>query len=251
MTHRGGLWGLVVGLASLGIGVAAVVSAVVALAVVAGVASAIAAGFSVRASRRLRRAEHRIAGLTDQVSQLNEARSPSGGLSPTGGILTSASMRHPDDDALIDPATGLFSEGYFHVALDARISSARRYLRPASIVMLEVVRGLASGNPFPEEPATVAKGIKMTLREADTACRMADGRFALVLEDTPENGAIWTVERVRRHLADEASDQTLWAGVASYPAHGFDPEELIAQSLVALAAAKEWRQDRIEVAVAS
>ena len=166
-----------------------------------------------------------------------------------GNILISA--RRIDTIAIIDPDTGLFSEGYFRVALDARISSARRYLRPASVVMMEVVRGLLSGNPRPEDPTTVAKGITKTLREVDTACRMADGRFALVLEDTPENGAIWTVDRLRRRLADEDDDQTLWAGVATYPAHGLDAEELIERSLAALAAAKEWRQDRIEVAAAS
>ena len=230
----------------IGVGVAAVVSAVAALAVIAGVVSAIAAAASVRASRRVRRADDRIAGLTDQVSELKQARAPSA----TGGILMPESVRR-SDDAIIDPDTGLFSEGYFRVALDARISSARRYLRPASVVMMEVVRGLLSGNPRPEDPTTVAKGITKTLREGDTACRMADGRFALVLEDTPENGAIWTVDRLRRRLADEDDDQTLWAGVATYPAHGLDAEELIERSLAALAAAKEWRQDRIEVAAAS
>lgn len=88
------------------------------------------------------------------------------------------------------------------------------------------------------------------MRDADTACRMDDGRFALVLEDTPENGAIWTVERVRRRLAEAAPGQTLWAGVACYPAHAFDSDEILAQTEQALQAAREWRQDRIEVAVA-
>lgn len=155
-----------------------------------------------------------------------------------------------ESDLLADPQTGLFSEGYFRVALDARISAARRHLRPVAVVILDVVQGLESGRPVPADPKLVAESISATVRDADTACRMDDGRFALVLEDTPENGAIWTVERVRRRLAESAPGQTLWAGVACYPAHAFDSDEILAQTEQALQAAREWRQDRIEVAVA-
>ena len=71
-----------------------------------------------------------------------------------------------------------------------------------------------------------------------------------MLEDTPENGAIWTMERVRRRLVEDSPDLTLWAGVACYPAHAFDGDDLMEQVRVALTAAREWNQDRIEVAVA-
>lgn len=165
----------------------------------------------------------------------------------TGGPAARSSR---ESDLLADPQTGLFSEGYFRVALDARISAARRHLRPVAVVILDVVQGLDSGRPVAADPKLVAESIAATVRDADTACRMDDGRFALVLEDTPENGAIWTVERVRRRLAEAAPGQTLWAGVACYPAHAFDSDEILAQTEQALQAAREWRQDRIEVAVA-
>ena len=71
-----------------------------------------------------------------------------------------------------------------------------------------------------------------------------------VLEDTSENGAIWTVERIRRQLLGAQAGVTLWAGVACYPAHAFDSDEILAQTEQALKAAREWRQDRIEVAIA-
>ncbi|MCB1016976.1 MAG: diguanylate cyclase [Acidimicrobiales bacterium] len=168
-------------------------------------------------------------------------------LPPDAGAPARASR---ESDLLADPQTGLFSEGYFRVALDARISAARRHLRPVAVVILDVVQGLESGRPVPADPKVVAESIAATVRDADTACRMDDGRFALVLEDTPENGAIWTVERVRRRLAEAAPGQTLWAGVACYPAHAFDSDEILSQTEQALRAAREWRQDRIEVAIA-
>jgi GGDEF domain-containing protein len=163
---------------------------------------------------------------------------------PVGG---STSVR--SGAALTDAETGLFSQEYFDVAIDARIAAARRHLRPVGVVMLEVVEGLRSGSAVPASPTRIAEAIQATLREADTACRRSDGRFALLLEDTPENGAIWTVERIRRYLSERDDSLTLWAGVACYPAHGFSSEVLLGLANDALDAAREWRQDRIEVAV--
>ncbi len=42
----------------------------------------------------------------------------------------------------------------------------------------------------------------------------------------------------------------MWAGVACYPAHAFSTDELLDQASPALDAAREWKQDRIEVATA-
>jgi GGDEF domain-containing protein len=86
------------------------------------------------------------------------------------------------------------------------------------------------------------------LREADTACRLTDGTFGILLEDTPENGAIWAVERLRRAMADDDPGLTVWAGISVYPAHGFTSTELLDAADIALQQAREWRQDRIEIA---
>ena len=156
----------------------------------------------------------------------------------------------PPVDNLTDPETGLLNEQFFAVTLEARISAARRHLRPVAVVVLEVVEGIHDTEPRPADAPTIAAAIEKTLREADTACRLADGRFGLVLEDTPETGAVWTVERLRRNLAPDNPSYTMWAGVACYPAHAFGAEEILDRADQALVAAKEWRQDRIEVATA-
>ena len=156
---------------------------------------------------------------------------------------------------ITDP-TGLFSEDYFHIAVETRVSAARRHLRPVAIVLFDVVQGVRSGEPTRVAPEPVVQAIRTTLREADTACRLADGRFGFVLEDTPEDGAIWTVERLRRALTDsnEAERdvvQTRWAGIACYPAHAFSASETLAKAQAAFEAAKDWPQDRIEVATST
>ncbi len=205
----------------------------------AALASVLAVAAVVVAVRRLRQA----------TAKLDEAATRLDSLEDEGAVAsTPAPLPDASSNTLTDQSTGLFSQEYFDVALDARLSAARRHLRPVALVLLEVVEGLADGSPRPAAPRTVADSISATIRDADTACRMTDGRFGLVLEDTPENGAIWTVERIRRHLAGVSTGLTLWAGVACYPAHAFDAGEILTQADTALTSAREWRQDRIEVA---
>ncbi len=152
--------------------------------------------------------------------------------------------------ALTDAETGLFNEQFFRVTLETRVSAARRHLRPVAVVLVLVSRGVRDGAASPTEPAVVTQGVRATLRDADIACRLDDGRFALILEDTPENGAVWTVERIRRSLAGSDGGHTLWAGIACYPAHAFEAWALFDRAGAALEAAREWQQDRIEVATA-
>ncbi|MGI9614959.1 MAG: GGDEF domain-containing protein [Acidimicrobiales bacterium] len=168
-----------------------------------------------------------------------------------GGDEAALDPGRSDDEStgLIDSSTGLFSEGFFHVVLETRVAAARRHLRPVAVVLVEVVRGLPADDPTAIDAHLVADIFAETLREADTACRLeSSGYFALLLEDTPENGAIWTVERIRRQLVATQDGVTVRAGIACYPAHAFTPEGILDAAEQALVSAREWRQDRIEVA---
>jgi len=160
-----------------------------------------------------------------------------------------AAPQEPAPSALVDPVTGLFNAAFFHVAVETRITAARRQLRPVAVVLLEVREG-SSDAPEPTDPLILASIVRRTLRDADTACRLDDGRLGLVLEDTPEDGAIWAVERLRRALNASSPTQTQfrWAGIACYPAHAFDAKEALAKAERAFFSAREWKQDRIEVA---
>ncbi len=172
----------------------------------------------------------------------NEARQAIGADRADGGAA-------PPVDPVTDPITGLFNERFFMATLEKRVSAARRGLRPLGLVLLEVVTDVSSDHPRPSDPAIVAAALVHTLREADTVAHLDDGRFAVLLEDTPENGSIWTIERVRRRLGETHPGHTVWAGLSCYPSHAFEQDHLIAQARSALMAATEWRQDRIEVAI--
>lgn len=279
MLQRRGVIGLVFGVVALALGVAAWAGPennAGLLALLAGIlglgagAAALVGEFSddenealteartraEEASEQLQRTEDAIAHerkmrtkAEDQAATLQatlDAREAAGRVTPV------SDQSVPPDTAwsLTDPVTNLFSEAYFKVALDSRIASARRHLRPVAIGLLDVVEGVQGGEPNQADPMAVTACIRNTLRDADTACRLTDGSYALILEDTPENGAVWTVERIRRALTNQFPDITLWAGIACYPAHAFSTEELLDASRLALTAAREWKQDRIEVATA-
>jgi GGDEF domain-containing protein len=245
-----GLAGLWFGLAGLFAGLAAVLTESPVLAAAAGVL-ALGAGASVlRVAARANDAEAKVLSL-QQLLAIEPRTVPVVG-GGTGEALDPmpelAEAETLDGQKLTDSTTGLFNEHFFRVTLETRVAAARRHLRPVAVALVDVAEGVKTGSPGKLPPVQVADGIRRTLRDADVACRLDDGRFALILEDTPENGAVWTIERIRRRLAGVNPEQTLWAGVACYPAHAFDAWELYGRADQALVAAREWHQDRIEVA---
>jgi two-component system cell cycle response regulator len=252
---------LVLGVIGAAFGVASVVAGLPALGLVAGIA-ALLAGLSALVGARpdaadgtavedraerdelLDATRQELAAAHERVAELEAAALA------TSATAAATPPSRSDPAALTDPASQLFSEAYFRVALQSRLASARRHLRPVAVCLVEVAEGQVDEMPSSAPPDRVAEAIRQTLREADIACRLDDGTFAVILEDTPENGAVWTVERIRRNLVSRFGSHTMWAGVACYPAHAFSTEELLDQARAALVAAQEWKQDRIEVAVA-
>jgi len=232
-----------------------------------------AAGLSLMARRNRAEADaldQRVASMNEQIRQLERAvasqvQSRMTAEQAVGSLtsqLTDAERRAGDSlstpivlgagpangGGLTDQLTGLFNHEYFLVSLDGRIAAARRHLRPVAIAIIDVRLGREGDDRPIADPIQVAESLRSTLRESDTATRLSDGRFGVVLEDTPENGAIWTMERLRRDLAEKDPEFTVWAGVACYPAHAFDVVALIDRADKALEAAHDWNQDRIEVA---
>jgi GGDEF domain-containing protein len=55
--------------------------------------------------------------------------------------------------------------------------------------------------------------------------------------------------KTRRLLADQGLELTVWAGIASYPAHALEAREVLLRAQAALRLAREWSQSRIEVAL--
>ena len=129
----------------------------------------------------------RIAGADDLVPPPSSEPAPA----PMAPSVAGLQAAREGGSSLVD-AHGLFSQEYFLMAVETRVSAARRHLRPVAVVLFEVG---THDDGTRAAPALVATAIRATLREADTACRLSGDRYAFVLEDTPEDGALWTMER--------------------------------------------------------
>jgi len=260
-----------IGFLGLGAGILGAVTGRKKLALVSAGAAAAAALLARRDAAEASDLERRVDSMNEQIRQLENAvaaqvqsrMAAEEAVKSLSGQLSDAERRAGDSsrspivfntdgssEGLTDSETGLFNNEYFLVALDSRIAAARRHLRPVAIALIDIVEGREGDQRPPGNARMIADALRETLRESDTATRLDDGRFGVVLEDTPENGAIWTMERVRRRLVEDNPDLTLWAGVACYPAHAFDVGALIERADAALESAREWHQDRIEVATA-
>lgn len=146
-------------------------------------------------------------------------------------------MPEMPEHSVIDPITELPDGRYFEVAVDSRVAAARRHLWPVSIVLVQL--GFEDG---PDNEAarnrslrSFADIMRQTLREADIACRINDSTFGLILEDTSEEGGVWTAERLQIALAhDSTSISKLVAGVAAYPTHGLFSKDVLVRARAAL-----------------
>lgn len=214
---RRALPGLFGGLAGCTFAVAGAILPSPSLTVVAAACALLAGASSLALLERARLAEKRAAIAVAELATLRE-------IEQVGPLL---------ERTVLDPETGLPDVRFFEVALDTRISAARRHLWPVTVVLLEFT-------PHPEHRLGQSLGVfttllRSTLREADVACRIAPRTFALVLEDTNEAGGVWAAERIQIALArDVVGAQGLSAGVASYPTHGLAAGEVLARARGAL-----------------
>jgi diguanylate cyclase (GGDEF)-like protein len=262
---------LALGIGGLGIGILALVIDAAWLGAVAGAAALVVGLLALRITKQSRRHTDDAKIIQDQLNQLEQtaanqiqarisaeseaaiadqrARKAELGTDMLADRLKMLRTRRADTVRdITDPLTGLYGEEFFTATVDSRVAAARRHLRPVSVTIIEAMEGVGSNTPHPADPVTIANVLLETIRESDTAYRLIDGRFALILDDTPENGAIWTIERFRRRIIKELPELTVWAGVAGYPAHAFDADTVVRLAEEALHAAHDWGRDRIEVA---
>src|SRR4051794_16716519 len=257
------LAGFAAGLGGLGAGVAAGIASLPLLGVLAGALALGAAAMVLMLGDTVRRRDAEVAELQQRmeavradVEQLEEAAAAGRqAIRGAGTFAEMVAMRNVEltrqaGGGLLDEPTGLLDGRYFQPALNSRVAAARRLLRPVSVVLLDLepVEGVT-----PEVSAatyaTFAGVLRETLREADTACRIDDTRFGLILEDTPEGGGVWAAERIRAGFAREGGAvENLSAGVASYPSHALDADDLLVRTERALERAKASGRGQVEVA---
>ncbi|MDO8213336.1 diguanylate cyclase [Conexibacter sp. CPCC 206217] len=162
--------------------------------------------------------------------------------------------------ATTDALTQLPNRWALQDALQRMQAQANRSHRPLSLVLLDIDRFKVLNDTWGHDAgdrALVAVGRALTgeLRESDLAARTGGEEFAVLLPDTPLQGAMAVAEQLRGAIAAvdlDLDDHSLTAsfGVAVLGLHASDAEALMQVADRALYAAKRAGRDRVEVAEA-
>ncbi len=135
--------------------------------------------------------------------------------------------RQLEDQQLADADTGLMNQRALMLVLEPQTSRSRRYGNPLSVAVLDVQPGTGE-----ELPRRTAQLLKDRLRWADMLGHDADGRFVLVLPETPLAAAQAIVDKLRPALEDLLDGHPFRFGVAEWSKHD-DASQLLQRAVAA------------------
>jgi diguanylate cyclase (GGDEF)-like protein len=165
--------------------------------------------------------------------------------------------RTVEEQALVDPLTGLPNRRLAEGALETELARAGRFGEPLALVMtdLDDFKQINDrwGHPFGDEVLREFAGtLAESIREIDLAGRWGGEEFAVVLPGTDLEGGAELAERIRRRLGEivvvapdgERIEVTASFGVGAYPGVR-TKDDLVAAADAALYAAKRAGKDRV------
>jgi diguanylate cyclase (GGDEF)-like protein len=143
--------------------------------------------------------------------------------------------------SVTDELTGLSNYRYLQQRLAEEVVRARRYSKPVSLIMMDVddfkrfndSLGHVAGDTALAE---IGQILRASVREVDLAARYGGEEFSVVLPETDAAGAYIVAEKIREAIAthvfadhDGVRVTSLSAslGLATFPTHAADLEELL------------------------
>ncbi len=163
--------------------------------------------------------------------------------------------------SLRDPLTGLFNRRYLEVSLERETQRASRRGQPLSVLMLDIdhFKRFNDSHGHDAGDALLAQFgalLTRTVRNEDVACRYGGEEFTIVMQETTSGQALERAEQICaavRTLDVQHRRQTLGPvsvsiGIATLPADGSTPAELLRSADRALYAAKNAGRDQVRLA---
>ena len=136
-----------------------------------------------------------------------------------------------------DEVTHLYSQGYFDRRFTQELRRAERYCEFLSLVLVDVNSVLAEQSPRKKTKSLKSLGglIGDTVRATDIVTSLGKNRLALILTETPKEGAFRLAERLSEKIAGTAlpteleflRDEPVNIGIASFPEDGGCRDDLL------------------------
>lgn len=168
-------------------------------------------------------------------------------------------LKHYRELSITDGLTHLYNHRYFHELLDREIIRARRYPQPVSLLMLDIdnFKSYNDSHGHVEGDNALKKVSELfleSLRKIDFVSRYGGEEFAIILPETPKQGALTVARRLRTRLekasfyppdAKEPRNLYISIGIATFPNDAQSKEGLIQAADKALYTAKELGKNRV------
>ncbi len=149
-------------------------------------------------------------------------------------------LREQLSHMLVDPVTGVCGRRYFDRRLRQEMYRTDRHGQPLGLVIVDIAELRTLKETAGEDESDivlrwVADLVARLCRDCDVPCRISESEFALILPNTPYDGACTLVERLAHNLQVSGDAPVLTGGlsvglrfgVSAYPEHAETLLELV------------------------
>lgn len=182
--------------------------------------------------------------------------------SPLLLIYRSLNIPTLKEEARIDAKTGVYNIKYFAQVLNEELRRAARFDRPLAVIMadLDLLRNINNSYGHLAGDIVlkgVAEIIKSHLREYDLPARFGGEEFTILLPEADSQEAYLVADRIRKEVettrfevptSDLPIRATISLGVAHFPVHGREANDVIHQADLAVYQAKLSGRNRVCIA---
>ncbi|MBI2757673.1 MAG: diguanylate cyclase [Chloroflexi bacterium] len=157
------------------------------------------------------------------------------------------------EQTIRDPLTGLFNRRYLTETLERELSLAKRKGYSVSVIMIDIDQFKRVNDTYGHKAGdqvlkALGKIIQSRVRSSDIPCRFGGEEFVIVMPETTVEIAVQRANQIRSKFRSmkffgggDAIIPTLSIGVAAFPTHGSNLEEIVQGADQAMYNAKALR----------